>query len=167
MKIINNVRLMMILSPLVFLSGCAVDKAGCDPSAIRDAGILTKMNCQFSGSYDARAKDLDAELNTKREINVSLKQALATLENSSALVSRDVAARRNQLAAINRSVGTLLAQVNSSGAQATAVKQQAELVSSRLAALQRTPLNQDKQLLLEVASLEKAIKELQEKYDQI
>ncbi len=161
MKIMNRPRLMMIVSSLVLLSGCAVDKAGCDPSAVRDSGLLTKMNCQFSGSYDARAKDLDSDLNAKKELNASLKQALATLENSSALVSQDLVARQNQLAAVNRSVSALLAQVNAGKAQSAAVKQQAEVVRARLAQLQRTPPNQDKQLVMQEAQLKKDIERLQ------
>ena len=49
----QTMRLTLVAAATLVLSGCAVDKAGCDPRALRDAGLLTKMNCDFSGSYDA------------------------------------------------------------------------------------------------------------------
>ncbi|MFM7009208.1 MAG: hypothetical protein ACKO0Z_07760, partial [Betaproteobacteria bacterium] len=63
----------------VLVAGCAVDKAGCDPRALRDAGLLTKMNCDFSGSYDARAKDKEAQLAEAQKTNEALREALAAL----------------------------------------------------------------------------------------
>jgi hypothetical protein len=56
---------------------------------LRDAGLLTKMNCDFSGSYDARAKDKEAQLAEARKTNAALREALAALEKKNELSKAD------------------------------------------------------------------------------
>ena len=131
----------ILLASFALLGGCAVDKAGCDPKAMRDAGLLTKMNCDFSGSYDARATDKNAQLQAEQKNNELLKQALADLSKKSDLVSADVTARRSQVAGMNRSVSAYLAQIKNSNPNNVALQAQVAKATAQLNALNNTPIS--------------------------
>ena len=135
------IRLIPVAAAALVLSGCAVDKAGCDPRALRDAGLLTKMNCDFSGSYDARAKDKEAQLAEAQKTNAALREALAALEKKNELSKADATARRNQISAINRSVNNYLQQVRATNPGNEAISEQIRQATARLNQLNATPVN--------------------------
>jgi hypothetical protein len=110
----NLLKASVVLSLSVVLAGCVVDKAGCDPKAVRDSGLMTKMNCQFSGSYDARAVDQEEVLRQKREANASLRQALRDLDGANDLAKLDISARKAKLDSVTKSVDSYLQQVKTS-----------------------------------------------------
>lgn len=130
----------IVLGVTVLLSACTMDKAGCDPRAMRDAGLLTKMNCDFSGSYDARAKDKESQLAAERQSNALLRQSLLDMEKKNTLVSADVAKRRADITNINRSVAAYLRQVLNSNPSNQALTNQVNFARERLDALQKTPI---------------------------
>lgn len=139
-----KMRLIMtpiLLCSMTFLAGCAVDKAGCDPKAMRDAGLFTKMNCDFSGSYDARAADKNVQLQVEQKNNEMLKQALADLSKKNDLASADVTARRSQVAGMNRSVSAYLAQIKNSNPNNVALQAQIAKATAQLNALNSTPIS--------------------------
>lgn len=137
----SSLRLVAVISATMLVTGCAVDKAGCDPRALRDAGLLTKMNCDFSGSYDARAKDKEAQLAEAQKTNAALREALAALEKKNELSKADVTARRNQLSAINRSVNNYLQQVRATNPGNEALSEQIRQATAKLNQLNATPVN--------------------------
>lgn len=149
----------------VSLTGCAVDKAGCDPRALRDAGLLTKMNCDFSGSYDARAKDKEAQLAEAQKTNAALREALAALEKKNELSKADVTARRNQLSAINRSVNNYLQQVRAANPGNEALSEQIRQATAKLNQLNATPVNSSaanaQELQNRVTAVQQEIEKLQ------
>ena len=160
-------KLRSILTPLLLCSvtllvGCAVDKAGCDPRALRDAGLLTKMNCDFSGSYDARAADKNAQLQAEQKNNELLQQALADLSKENDLTAADVTARRSQIAGMNRSVAAYLAQIKNSNPNNVALQARVAKATAQLNALNSTPISSSpasEQALL--GQIEKVQKEIQ------
>lgn len=117
-----------------------MDKAGCDPRAMRDAGLLTKMNCDFSGSYEARAKDKESQLAAERQTNALLRQAMTDMEKKNTLVSADITKRRADITNINRSVAAYLRQVQNSNPSNQALTDQVNQARARLDALQKTPI---------------------------
>ena len=133
-------KVISVLGLTTLLASCTMDKAGCDPKAMRDAGLLTKMNCDFSGSYDARAKDKEAQLAAERQNNVLLRQAVADMEKKNSLVAADVAKRRTDVTNITRSVGAYLRSVQSSNPSNQALTEQIRVARARLDALQKTPV---------------------------
>lgn len=137
----HTLRIVAVVSATMLVTGCAVDKAGCDPRALRDAGLLTKMNCDFSGSYDARAKDKEAQLAEAQKTNAALREALAALEKKNELSKADVTARRNQLSAINRSVNNYLQQVRATNPGNEALSEQIRQATAKLNQLNATPVN--------------------------
>jgi hypothetical protein len=133
-------KVFTVLGLTTLLAACTMDKAGCDPKAMRDAGLLTKMNCDFSGSYDARAQDKEAQLAAERQNNVLLRQAVADMEKKNSLVSADVAKRRADVTNITRSVGAYLRSVQASNPSNQALTEQIKVARARLDALQKTPV---------------------------
>jgi chromosome segregation ATPase len=99
------------------------------------------MNCDFSGSYDARAKDKEAQLAEARKTNAALREALAALEKKNELSKADATARRNQISAINRSVNNYLQQVRATNPGNEALSAQIREATARLNQLNATPVN--------------------------
>jgi chromosome segregation ATPase len=158
-------KLASMIATTALVAGCAVDKAGCDPRALRDAGLLTKMNCDFSGSYDARAKDKEAQLAEAQKTNAALREALAALEKKNELSKADVTARRNQLSAINRSVNNYLQQVRATNPGNEALSEQIRQATAKLNQLNATPVNSSaanaQELQSRVTALQQEIDKLQ------
>lgn len=161
----RTLKLTSVLVTTLLVAGCAVDKAGCDPRALRDAGLLTKMNCDFSGSYDARAKDKDAQLAEARKTNAALREALEALEKKNELTKADVSARRNQLSAINRSVNNYLQQVRATNPGNEALSAQIRQATATLNQLNATPVDSSaangQELQKRVTALQQEIDKLQ------
>lgn len=99
------------LSMVALLDGCAVNKADCDPQAIRNAGMGTKWSCGLSNSYEERQQDKQAELSYEQQKNVAYKQVLQDLEATNVSLSSDIQARRTQLNSLTKSLNNYLAQV--------------------------------------------------------
>ena len=137
----RTLKLTSLVAMTILVGGCAVDKAGCDPRALRDAGLLTKMNCDFSGSYDVRAKDKEAQLAEAQKTNAALREALAALDKKNELSKADVTARRNQLSAINRSVNNYLLMVRATNPVNEALSAQIRQATAKLNQLNATPVN--------------------------
>jgi chromosome segregation ATPase len=138
---IRSMMMPMLLCSVTLIAGCAVDKAGCDPKAMRDAGLFAKMNCDFSGSYDARAADKNAQLQAEQKNNELLKQALADLSKKNELATADVTARRSQIAGMSRSVSAYLNQIKNSNPNNVALQSQIAKANAQLSALNNTPIS--------------------------
>lgn len=158
----NILRASVILSLSVLLAGCAVDKAGCDPKAVRDSGLMTKMNCQFSGSYDARAADQDEVLRQKREANASLRQALRDLDSANDLVKLDISARKATLDNITKSVDSYLQQVKTSTVTNASLQARVAKAQAMADSIKSTPpsdvaavMNKIKEMETQITALEK------------
>ena len=151
----------VLLSVLGLLTACTMDKAGCDPRAMRDAGLLTKMNCDFSGSYDARAKDQETKLANEKQTNALLRSALASMENKNNLLKASVEQRRAEVTSISRSTGAYLRQLEKSSAGNKAVTDKINAAKAKLAALEKTPPTDPKALESQISQLRNEVEELQ------
>lgn len=150
--------LYLFATPLltISLSGCAVDKAGCDPAAVKTAGFFTKLSCDVSGSYDARAQDQQAKLSQAQYENAALKDMLAQLEADNRDLERGITLKRAQRDRLVRSINNYLKQTEQQAGQNQAVKSQIAKAKKELASLQNLPANasaaQQKQQLQVVQS---------------
>lgn len=138
-----------------------MDKAGCDPRAMRDAGLLTKMNCDFSGSYDARAKDQQTKLAEERQTNALLRAALANMEKKNNLLKASVEQRRADVTDISRSTGAYLRQLQKANAGNKAVSEKIQDAMGKLAVVESTSAADPKALTREISSLQKEVEELE------
>jgi hypothetical protein len=160
-KMKRLLKLSTLLSILGFLAACTMDKAGCDPRAMRDAGLLTKMNCDFSGSYDARAKDQETKLAEERQTNALLRSALSNMEKQNNLTKASVEQRRADVTAISRSTGAYLRQLQKTNAGNKALNDKIKVAMAKLVSLENTSPADPKALEAQIKGLKTEIEEMQ------
>lgn len=133
--LLNGVRIPALLLVALAGTGCAVDKAGCDPAQTRTAGFLTKLSCDFSGSYEARAEDKrqeTARLESQRE---NIQQEINTLKSQSQQLSEQVLRSRAQRDRAINSLNKSLESLKASAAADAQVRQQIIDTQQQLEAL--------------------------------
>ncbi|MFZ4833133.1 hypothetical protein [Rouxiella sp. Mn2063] len=157
-----QLRYLPLLASIVVLSGCATNAADCDPTT-GDVSIITKFNCNYSGTYDKRVESKQQTLSNEQALNTEFKAVYAAIEQEKNQVHGDVASKQATYNALNKSMSNLLAQLKKKSAgQAKYQKQIAELETSLKQ--QNTPSKSvmEKQMELEdlrsqVASLQQAL----------
>ena len=93
---------------LVVLAGCAT-AADCDPSN-RNAGFLTKMNCDAGGGYGKHVAQREDEVRAAQVENAQARQVLADLEAQREAIGKSVAEKTKARDALSASVKKLLDQ---------------------------------------------------------
>jgi chromosome segregation ATPase len=158
---LKSIRIPAIALAALLTSGCAVDKAGCDPSATRTAGFLTKLSCDFSGSYEARAEDKRQEAANLEAQRASMQQEINRLKSQSQQLSEKVLRSRVQRDRAISSLNQSLNALKVSAANDAKVRQQIEDTQKQLAELNMTAddLN-TKQLQAKVQALKNEIDDL-------
>jgi chromosome segregation ATPase len=148
--------------PIVLvISGCAVDKAGCDPAAMRDAGIFTRLSCDLSGSYGARAQDQQVQLTQAQERNLALQESLAGLESQNRELSQGLTVERAKRDRLVQSINQYLTQTEQQAGQNAALKAQVNKAReqlNQLASMPATASNAQQQAAL--ARVQKEIESL-------
>lgn len=114
------------------LAGCAVDKAGCDPRAMRDAGFFTKLSCDMSGSYGARAEDQKSQLAQAQASNKLLQDIVADLEAENRALQQGITVQRAQRDRLVRSINSYLSQIEQQAGQNSTLKQQVTKAKAQL-----------------------------------
>ena len=120
---------------LVVLAGCATTAADCDPSN-RNAGFLTKMNCDAGGGYGHVAQRED-EVRAAQVENAQARQVLADLEAQREAIGKSVAEKTKARDALSASVKKLLDQARAKSQHSAELKRQ--LAQSEKAL--KTPVN--------------------------
>lgn len=96
---------------LAFLvSGCTVNPSECDPLN-RDASIVAKANCNYSGAYQTRVSGLENVLLDEQKMNVLFRDVYAAVEKEKAEISRELKSKRTDYSALNHSLNALLAEL--------------------------------------------------------
>lgn len=121
------------------LSGCAVDKTGCDPASLRTAGFLTKLSCDVSGSYDARAQDQQVALTQAQARNEMLQGILTGLESESRELQQGLTVERSRRDRLVRSINQYLNEIDQQSGQSTALEQQITQARAKLDQLAKLP----------------------------
>ena len=98
---------------LVVLAGCATTAADCDPSN-RNAGFLTKMNCDAGGGYGKHVAQREDEVRAAQVENAQARQVLADLEAQREAIGKSVAEKTKARDALSASVKKLLDQARPS-----------------------------------------------------
>lgn len=101
---VNKIFPIALLSSTLLLAGCATDVKDCDPNA-GDVSIVTKFNCQYSGTYQQRIDDRKVVLENETALNAEFKATMADLE-------KEIAAQRSDLNQANATNAALKARLN-------------------------------------------------------
>lgn len=121
---------------LVVLWGCATTAADCDPSN-RNAGFLTKMNCDAGGGYGKHVAQREDEVRAAQVENAQARQVLADLEAQREAIGKSVAEKTKARDALSASVKKLLDQARAKSQHSAELKRQ--LAQSEKAL--KTPVN--------------------------
>lgn len=136
----RNVAIAMKLAgpalALAVLSGCATTAADCDP-ANKDAGFITKLNCDVGGGFGQRIAQGENDVRAAQAENAQARQVLADLEAQRAAIGKSVAEKAKARDALSASVKKLLDQAKAKSQQSAELKRQ--LAQSEKAL--KTPIN--------------------------
>ena len=136
----------------ILLSACAVDKQGCDPGAVRSAGLFTKVSCDVSGSYEARAQDQQADLAQAQARNRELQDIVAQLESQNRDLSQGLTVEKARRDRLVRSLNGYLAQLDQLAAENALLKKQIAQTradADRLSSLSKGASAQQQQVALQ------------------
>jgi len=137
----GQVKVAVVTLALLGLGGCAVDKAGCDPAAVKNAGIFTKVSCDFSGSYQARADDKKTELDEVTRQRDLLQDSVKQLDNENRRLSEGIILKRAERDRLTRSLNSTLDAIAQENAKNKAVMGQVDKAKAEVERLSKLPDN--------------------------
>lgn len=127
----------LALSALI-LAGCATNARDCDPTT-GDVSIITKFNCNYSGTWDKRVENKQKTLQHDQELNKEFKAVNDAIEKEKALSNANVASKQKSQQELQKSMNNLVAQLKKKTAgRADAQKQVADLEKSMKEAQKQT-----------------------------
>lgn len=138
-KILRNT---VVLCSLLLLAGCATTPSNCDPSNI-NASLITKMNCDHSGSYAARVHQRERDLIAAREENAAFRQVYENLQAQQQATQLSLAEQRSHQDQLNSSLDRLLSQLRTRHTDKMDVQQQIEALQQQLETEQKRMQNAD------------------------
>ena len=153
-------RYLLLAVGALLLSGCATDARDCDPTT-GDVSIVTKFNCNYSGTWDKRVDDKQNTLAHEQVLNAEFKAVNEAIEKEKAQSNASVASKRQSQQALQSSLNKLVAQLKTKTAgRADAQKQVADLEKSIKEAHNR-PSESVMQKQMELQKLQGQLAELQ------
>ncbi|BEG78509.1 hypothetical protein [Achromobacter xylosoxidans] len=121
--VMQEIRRVAPAIALAVLSGCATTAADCDPSN-RDAGFITKMNCDIGGGYGKHVAQREDEVRAAQAENAQARQVLADLQAQQAAIGKSLAEKTRARDALTVSVNQLLAEVRAKAQDNEELKRQ-------------------------------------------
>lgn len=106
------------------LAGCAVDKVGCNPAVTRTADFFTKLSCDLSGSYEARAQDQQQELAQAQARNQALQSVLLQLQAEQRDLTQGLVIERARRDRLVRALNGYITQVDQQATQNALLQKQ-------------------------------------------
>lgn len=157
-------RILIVALAVALISGCSTNARDCDPTT-GDVSIITKFNCNYSGTWDQRVEDKQHTLQHEQALNKEFKAVYDAISSQQQQVSGQVASKRQSQQALDRSLDRLIAQLKAKSKGKTAAQNQlAELQQTR-ESLRNSPSASVMQKQLELQKLQNQVKELQETLD--
>ena len=157
-------RYVPLVIGVLLLSGCATDVKQCDPTT-GDVNIITKFNCNYSGTWDKRVEQKQKTLQHEQALNKEFNEVYAAIAQEQAQSDASVASKRQTQQALDRSLNNLVAKLKTKTAgKAAAQKQLAELEQS-MKASQNQPSQSVMQKQMELQKLQGQLNTLQQTLD--
>jgi peptidoglycan hydrolase CwlO-like protein len=157
----QHIKFCLLTSALMVLAGCAVNPADCDP-ANRDASIVAKARCNYSGAYDERVQGKQKILLDEQKTNKLFRDVYTAVEKEKREVSSELKNNRAEYSALTNSLNALLDELQQKDqgnsqvqAEVAALKQELENIKN-----QDDPVVMKKQV--ELDQLKNKVMELQQ-----
>ncbi|NBF01011.1 hypothetical protein GV819_01765 [Pseudomonas sp. Fl5BN2] len=145
------------------LAGCASKPGDCDATN-RDASMLTKMNCDYSGGYNDQVKQKELALTASRQENALFHQVYENIAAQQADTRKDLLSQQQSQAALNQSLGQLLTSLKARQGNETQVQKQIASLEQQLKASQAATASNTPAAL---AAKQEQLKALQKKVNQL
>lgn len=159
-----TLRQLAVLTAVLALSGCATQPGECDATN-RDSSMLTKMNCDYSGGYSDQVKQKELALSESRQQNAMFRKVYENIQAQQLSTKTDLASQQKAQAALNQSLGQLLASLKARHGNQSQVKKQIAGLEQQLKASQATPATKATPATLKAKQEE--LKALQKKVNQL
>lgn len=147
-----KLKLSAVMLSAVLLAGCSATPESCDPSV--ELGLLDKLACQTSGSYQSRVDQKETTLRQEAETNDNLSDAYVETKNQQAATSQKVSSKSAQLKSVTKSVNANKATLAKKQQSVAQLKQQIAQTQKQIAAIKASTS-------LSSSEKEKQLKELQ------
>ena len=106
----KKISLILLLSPLVLLTGCTTTPEQCDPTNT-NIGIMDKISCNYSGNYQARIDKKERILEDEKRANAQFREIYATIEKQKNSTSLSVKQKQAQLQKLKTELTKLTKEV--------------------------------------------------------
>ena len=97
----------LLIIALMVLHGCTVNPADCDPTN-REASIVAKARCNYSGAYDERVQSKQKILLDEQKTNKLFRDVYAAVEKEKLEVGGELRNNRAEYSALTKSLNALL-----------------------------------------------------------
>ncbi|MEQ4924611.1 hypothetical protein [Proteus hauseri] len=144
----------------LLLSGCVTNPADCDPTT-GDVSIITKFNCNYSGTYDNRIEQKKAILGNEQALNTEFKAVLAAIEKEKQQSNADLKTQQANQRALNQSMNNLLSQIRQKTKGQSDIQKQIDDIDKRMKAVQNNPSKSVMEKQLELEGLQNKVLDLQ------
>ena len=106
----KKISLILLLSPLVLLTGCTTTPEQCDPTNT-NIGIMDKISCNYSGNYQARIDKKERILEDEKRANAQFREIYSTIEKQKKSTSLSVKQKQAQLQKLKTELTQLTKEV--------------------------------------------------------
>ncbi|MEI9533538.1 hypothetical protein [Moellerella wisconsensis] len=149
-----------ILSSVLLLAGCVTNPADCDPTT-GDVSLLTKFNCNYSGTYDSRIEQKQAIFDNEKALNSEFKAIYAAIEHEKAQSNASVKSKQKSQTSLNNSVNNLLGQIKQKTKGRADIQKQISNIENKMQETQNNPSKSVMEKQLELESLRGQVFDLQ------
>lgn len=144
----------------LLLSGCVTNPADCDPTT-GDVSIITKFNCNYSGTYDNRIEQKQAILANEKALNTEFRAVLAAIEKEKQQSNASLKSQQASQQALNQSMNNLLNQIRQKTKGQNDIQKQINEIDRQMKATQNNPSKSVMQKQLELDNLQNQVLSLQ------
>ncbi|WP_337236323.1 hypothetical protein [Proteus faecis] len=144
----------------LLLSGCVTNPADCDPTT-GDVSIITKFNCNYSGTYDNRIEQKQAILANEKALNTEFKAVFAAIEKEKQQTNASLKSKQASQQALNQSMNNLLNQIRQKTKGQIDIQKQINEIDKQMKAAQNNPSKSVMEKQLELENLQNQVINLQ------
>ena len=144
----------------LLLSGCVTNPADCDPTT-GDVSIITKFNCNYSGTYDNRIEQKQAILANEKALNTEFKAVFAAIEKEKQQTNASLKSKQASQQELNQSMNNLLNKILQKTKGQNHIQKQINEIDKQMKAAQNNPSKSVMEKQLELENLQNQVINLQ------
>ncbi len=155
----KKISLILLLSPLVLLTGCTTTPEQCDPTNT-NIGIMDKISCNYSGNYQARIDKKEKILEDEKRANAQFREIYATIEKQKNSTSLSVKQKQAQLQKLKTELTQLTKEVKNKAKNRDDLQAQVKDIEQQMNKVNNSNAS-DMEKQVELDKLNKKLQQLQ------